>query len=78
MAEHRTAVASAVRPHQPARHVIASFDNYADTERAVDYLADHQFGRRDFATVSALQPRHFDIVADVEVADRAVQLLRDS
>jgi hypothetical protein len=163
MAEHRTAVAAAVRPDQPARQVIATFDNYADAEHAVDYLADHRFevhrvaivgrdlewveqvtgrmnygwaalrgatsgglvgaligwifgifswiapliaglvlavyglifgafvgasiglflyalqrGRRDFVTATALQPRHFDVVADVEVADRAVQLLRDS
>jgi hypothetical protein len=36
-------VGSAVRPDQPARRVIATFDNYADAERAVDYLADRQF-----------------------------------
>jgi hypothetical protein len=37
-----------------------------------------QRGRHDFATVTTLQPRHFDIVADVEVAERALQLLKDS
>jgi LytS/YehU family sensor histidine kinase len=37
-----------------------------------------QRGRRDFAAVTTLQPRHFDIVADVEVAERALQLLKDS
>ena len=31
-----------------------------------------QHGRRDFATVTTLQPRHFDIVADVGVAARAL------
>lgn len=151
----------AVRSDQPARRVIASFDNYADAERAVDYLADQQFavqgvaivgrdlelveqvtgrmnfgwatlrgaaagaltgaligwifglfnwlypliaglvlacygaifgavvgaltglvmyafqaGRRGFTAVRSLQPRHFDLVADVEQADRAVQLLK--
>jgi hypothetical protein len=155
-------VGSAVRPDEPARRVIATFDNYTDAERAVDYLADHQFevqrvaiigrdlqlveqitgrmnhglaalrgagagavtgaligwifglfnwlypliaglalafygllfgaivgalmglamyamqaGRRDFRAAS-LRPTHFDIVADVDVADRALQVLRDS
>jgi hypothetical protein len=35
MAEHSTVVASAVRPNEPARQVNATFDNYADAERAV-------------------------------------------
>ena len=34
-----------------------------------------QRGQRDFTAVRALQPRHYDIVADVAVADRAQQLL---
>jgi hypothetical protein len=156
-------VGSAVRPDEPARRVIATFDNYTDAERAVDYLADRQFevqrvaiigrdlqlveqitgrmnyglaalrgagagavtgaligwifglfnwlypliaglvlafygllfgamvgalmglamyamqaGRRDFRAVTSLRPTHFDIVADVDVADRALQVLRDS
>ena len=160
MAVQPTATASAVRLHQPARQVIATFDNYADAERAVDYLSDRRFevdrvaivgrdlqlveqvtgrmnygwaalrgaasgclvgaligwifglfnwlqpliaavvlafyglifgaivgaliglllhalqgGRRDFSAVTFLQPRHYDIVADVAVADRAIQLL---
>jgi hypothetical protein len=37
-----------------------------------------QHGRRDFATVTSLQPRYFDIVADVGVAGRALQLLQDN
>jgi hypothetical protein len=163
MTQNPTAVASAVRPNEPARQVIASFDNYADAERTVDYLADRNFtvnrlaivgrdlelvervtgrmnyglaalrgatsgglvgaligwifglfswiqpliaglvlafyglifgavlgalvglllyamqrGRRDFAAVTTLQPRHFDIVADVGVAERALQLLQES
>lgn len=163
MSEHSTVVGSAVRPNQPTRQVIASFDNYADAERTVDYLVDRHFevnrlsivgrdlqlvervtgpmnygvaalrgatsgglvgaligwlfglfswiqpliaglvlafyglvfgaalgaligllfyalqrGRRDFATVTTLQPKHFDIVADVGVAERALQLLQDS
>jgi hypothetical protein len=154
---------AAVRPDQPARRVIATFDNYADAERAVDHLADQQFevqrvaivgrdlelveqvtgrmnygwaalrgaaagaltgaligwifgllnwlspliaglvlacygvifgavvgaltglvmyafqaGRRDFTAVRSLQPRHFDVVADVDQADRAIQLLSGS
>ena len=43
MAEHSTVVTSAVRPNEPARQVIATFDNYADAERAVDYLSDQRF-----------------------------------
>jgi len=37
MVDQATAVASAVRLNQSARQVIATFDNYADAERAVDY-----------------------------------------
>src|SRR5258707_12949524 len=43
MAEHSTVSTSAVRPNQPARQVIATFDNYADAERVVDYLSDQRF-----------------------------------
>jgi hypothetical protein len=160
MAEHSTVATSAVRPNEPARQVIATFDNYADAERAVDYLSDQRFevnrlaivgrdleyveqilgrlnyggaalrgagsgalvgaligwifglfswieplisalmlagyglifgaifgalfgvlahalqgGRRDFRSVSGQVPRYYDVVADVEVADRALQLL---
>jgi hypothetical protein len=32
-----------VRPNEPARQVIATFDNYADAERVVDYLSDQRF-----------------------------------
>ena len=160
MAVHSTVQTSAVRPNEPARQVIATFDNYADAERAVDYLSDQRFevnrvaivgrdleyveqvlgrldyggaalrgagsgalvgaligwifgmfnwieplisalvlacyglifgavvgavfgllvhalqrGRRDFHSVGRLMPRYYDLVADVDVADRAVQLL---
>ena len=160
MAQHSTVASSAVRPNEPARQVIATFDDYADAERAVDYLSDQHFdvsrvaivgrdleyleqilgrlnyggaawrgavsgalvgapigwifglfnwvepliaslvlatyglvfgavlgalmglllhamqgGRRDFHSVSGLRPKHYDVVADVEVADRAVQTL---
>ena len=43
MAEPSTVVTSGVRTHEPARQVIATFDNYADAERAVDYLSDKRF-----------------------------------
>ena len=161
MADTTQAVApAAVRPDQPARRVIATFDNHADAARVVDYLADRQFevqrvaivgrdlelveqvtgrmnygwaalrgaaagaltgaligwifglfnwwypliaglalacygaifgavvgaltgivmyafqaGRRGFTAVRSLQPRHFDVVADVDHADRAIQIL---
>src|SRR5258705_5270407 len=160
MAEHSTVATSAVRPNEPARQVIATFDNYADAERVVDYLSDQRFevnrvaivgreleyleqvlgrlnygtaalrgagsgalvgalvgwifglfdwieplvaalvlagyglvfgaivgalfgllmhalqgGRRDFHSVGGLVPKYYDVVADLEVADRALQLL---
>jgi hypothetical protein len=163
MADHSTVATGAVRPNEPARQVIATFHNYADAERAVDYLSDEgfevsrvaivgrdleyveqvlgrlnyggaalrgagsgaavgvligwifglfnwidpmisgfvlagyglligaltgalvgllvhamQFGRRDFHSVSGLLPRYYDVVADVEVADRALQILTSS
>ncbi|MCW2587604.1 MAG: hypothetical protein JWQ86_31 [Mycobacterium sp.] len=160
MVEHSTVATSAVRRNEPARQVIATFDNYADAERTVDYLSDQRFevnrvaivgrdleyveqvlgrlnyggaalrgagsgalvgaligwifglvnwiqplvsavvlagyglifgavvgaligllihalqgGRRDFHSVSGLQPKYYDVVADVEVSDRALQIL---
>jgi hypothetical protein len=163
MAEHSTVATSAVRQNEPARQVIATFDNYADAQRAVDYLSDQRFevnrvaivgreleyfeqvlgrmtyggaalqgagagalvgaligwifglfswieplisalvlagyglifgavvgalfgllahalqrGRRDFHSVSGLRPKYYDVVADVGVADRALQLLAGS
>ncbi|MCV7173689.1 glycine zipper family protein [Mycobacterium manitobense] len=160
MAEPSAVATSAMRRNEPARQVIATFDNYADAEHAVDYLSDHQFevhrvaivgrdleyveqvlgrlnyggaalrgagsgavvgaltgwifglfnwidplvsalvlagyglafgailgalfgllvhalqrGQRDFRSISGLRPKYYDVVADVEVADRALQLL---
>ena len=34
---------SAMRPNQPARQVIATFDDYADAESAVDLRSDQHF-----------------------------------
>ncbi|MFC9883229.1 general stress protein [Streptomyces libani] len=34
-----------------------------------------QRGRRDFASVSAMQPSRYEVVADAEVADQAAKLL---
>ena len=39
MAEHSTVATAAARSNEPARQVIATFDNYADAERAVDHLS---------------------------------------
>lgn len=160
MAVHSTPQTSAVRPNEPARQVIATFDDYADAERAVDYLSDRGFevnrvaimgrdleyveqilgrvnygwaalrgagsgalvgaligwifglfnwiaplisafvlagyglvfgavvgalfgllahatqrGRRDFRSTSGLRPKSYDVVADADVAERALQLL---
>jgi len=59
MAEHSTVVTSAVRPNEPARQVIATFER----------------DQRDFHFVSGLRPKYHDVVAELEVADRALQLL---
>jgi hypothetical protein len=34
-----------------------------------------QRDQRDFHSVSGLRPKYYDVVADLEVADRALQLL---
>jgi len=47
MAEHSTVVTSAVRPNEPARQVIATFER----------------GQRDFHSVSGLRPKYYDVVA---------------
>src|ERR1700694_5532557 len=121
MAAHSTVATSAVRPNEPARQVIATFDNYgtaalrgAGSGALVGALIAWIFGlfnwieplisalvlagyglvfgaivgaligllfyalqggRRDFHSVSGLRPKYDDVVADVEVADRAQQLL---
>jgi hypothetical protein len=145
MAEHSTVSTSAVRPNEPARQVIATFDNYADARVAIvgrdlQYLEQvlgrlnyvgaplrgagsgalvgaligwifglfnwieplisalvlagyglifggivgtliglliHalQRGQRDFHSVSGLRPKYYDVVADIEVADRALHIL---
>ena len=36
-----------------------------------------QRGRRDFASVSFMQPSRYDVVADEAVADEAVQMLAE-
>jgi hypothetical protein len=43
--------APSVRDHEPARRVIATFDNYAQAEAAVDYLADRRFPVESVAIV---------------------------
>jgi hypothetical protein len=48
-----------VRPNEPARQVIATFER----------------DQRDFHSVSGLRPKYHDVVAELEVADRALQLL---
>jgi len=46
---------------------------------AVAALVAHALtrGRRDFASVPAMQAERFEVVADDEVADRAEQLMRE-
>ncbi|MGW8395190.1 hypothetical protein ACWGLP_00595 [Streptomyces lydicus] len=38
-------------------------------------LHSMQRGRRDFASVTAMQPSRYEVVADAEVADQAAELL---
>ncbi|MEE6164598.1 MULTISPECIES: hypothetical protein [unclassified Mycolicibacterium] len=59
MAEHSTVVTSAVRPDETALQVIAAFER----------------DRRGFHPVSGLRPKYFGVGAELEVADRALQLL---
>jgi hypothetical protein len=40
MSFNSSVATSAVRPNEPARQVIATFDDYAAAERAVDCLAE--------------------------------------
>jgi hypothetical protein len=34
-----------------------------------------QRGRRDFHSISGLRPKYYDVVAEVDVVDRALRLL---
>ena len=43
--------AAAVRTKEPSRRVIATFDNYAGAEQAVDYLSDQKFAVERVAIV---------------------------
>ena len=54
------------------RCLIATYDSYREAERAVDYL---QGGRRGLASVQAMTPSRYEVVADEEVADQAQALL---
>jgi hypothetical protein len=36
-----------------------------------------QGGRRDFASVTVMRPRHYELVVDDEVADQAARLLAE-
>ncbi len=42
---------STIRPNQPARPAMATFDNYADAESAGDYLSDQYFAVDNLAIV---------------------------
>jgi hypothetical protein len=73
------------------RRPIAAYDSSREAERAVDYygllfgavlgaifgLIMHalQGGRRDFASVQAMTPSRYEVVANEEVADQAEALL---
>ena len=51
----------------PARLRIATFDDYAESERTVE--------RRDFASATIAQAQRFDLVVDDKVAADAARLL---
>ena len=51
MADRSVVSTSVLRPNQPPRQVIATFDNHADAEHAVDYLSDQHFPVQQVAIV---------------------------
>lgn len=61
MSDQSAVATSAVRRNEPARQVIASFDDYAAAERAVDYLA----GQRFEVTRLAIVGRDLELVEQV-------------
>lgn len=56
---------SPIRPNQPARQAIATFDNYADAEAAVDNCSDQHFTVDEPAVVER----------DIELVEQVVGLL---
>jgi hypothetical protein len=73
MAEHSTVATSAVRPNEPARQVIATFDNYADAERAVDYLSDKQFDVSKLAIVGREMEYHEQVLGRLNYGGAALR-----
>ena len=56
------------------RRTVASYDDYPQAERAVDYLSDHGFPVEHVAIVG--HGLRYVVVVDEEFADRAAELLR--
>jgi hypothetical protein len=73
MAEHSTVETSAVRPNEPARQVIATFDNYADAERVVDYLSDQQFEVSRVAIVGREMEYHEQVLGRLNYGGAALR-----
>src|SRR5260370_35356251 len=73
MAEHSTVATSAVRPNEPARQVIATFDNSADAERAVDYLSDQRFEVNRVAIVGRELEYHEQVLGRLNYGGAALR-----
>ncbi|MDT5098046.1 MAG: hypothetical protein QOC76_1783 [Mycobacterium sp.] len=73
MAAHSTVETSAVRPNEPPRQVIATFDNYADAERVVDYLSDRQFEVDRLAIVGRDMEYHEQILGRLNYGGAALR-----
>lgn len=73
MAQHSSVQTSAVRPSEPPRRVIATFDNYADAERAVDYLSDQRFEVDKVAIIGREMEYHEQVVGRLNYGGAALR-----
>jgi hypothetical protein len=73
MAHHSTVQISAVRPAEPPRRVIATFDDYADAERAVDYLSDQGFEVNRVAIIGRDMEYHEQVIGRLNFGGAALR-----
>jgi uncharacterized membrane protein len=73
MATHSTVETSAVRRSEPSRRVVATFDNYADAERAVDYLSDRRFEVNRVAIVGRDMEYHEQVLGRLNYGGAALR-----
>jgi hypothetical protein len=73
MAQHSTVQTSAVRPNEPPRRVIATFDDYADAERTVDYLSDRGFEVAKVAIIGRDMEYHEQVLGRLNYGGAALR-----